>query len=149
MPRVSASEITETTRRHVPRPVAGGMVPFLRITTALVWLVFGLGFKVLGLVPRHERIVAAVLGEAWAAPVTFAVGVGETLLAFWILSRWWPRTCAAVQTAAIVAMNTLELRHAQDLLLAPVPMVVANTAFLAAAWSVALRTHAATREAAG
>jgi hypothetical protein len=149
MPRVSAGEISETRKLRAPRPVAGGMVPLLRITTALVWLVFGLGFKVLGLVPRHERIVAAVLGETWAAPVTLAVGVGETLLALWILSRWWPRTCASVQTAAIVVMNTLELRHAQALLLAPVPMVVANTAFLAAAWFVALRTHAAAREAAG
>jgi hypothetical protein len=118
------------------------MLLFLRLTTATVWLVFGLGFKVLNLVPRHERIVAAVLGDDLAAPATLAVGVGETLLAAWILLRRWPLACAATQTVAIVAMNTLELLHAREHLLAPAPMVAANTLFLAAAWFVAVRTHA-------
>jgi hypothetical protein len=117
------------------------MLTILRIGTAAVWFVFGLGFKVLQLVPRHERIVAAVLGPAVAGPVTLAVGLAETLLGVWILSARWPRTCAAVQTAAIVAMNTLELSLARELLLAPWPMVAANCMFLAAGWYLAVQTH--------
>ena len=118
-------------------------LPLLRIVTAGVWLLFGLGFKVLHLVPRHDRIVADVLGEAMARPVTIAVGTAETLLAWWILSARWPRTCAAVQTLAIGAMNTLELTFAREHLLAPLPMVVANAVFLAAGWYLAVQTHRA------
>ncbi|MCA8964348.1 MAG: DoxX-like family protein [Planctomycetes bacterium] len=116
------------------------MLVFLRFGTAAVWIVFGLVFKVLHLVPRHERIVADVLGEGVAGPLTIAVGVAETLLGLWILSRRWPRACAAVQTAAIVCMNTLELTYAREHLLAPLPMVLANTVFLTAGWWLALRT---------
>jgi hypothetical protein len=46
--------------------------------------------------------------------------------------------CMAMQTVLIVAMNTLELRHARDLLLAPLGMVSANACFLALGWHVAL-----------
>ena len=60
-------------------------------------------------------------------------------MGLWILSGIRPRLCAAAQTLAIVGMNTLELALAKDLLLAPVPMVCANTAFLAAGWYCALR----------
>lgn len=119
------------------------MLLTLRIGTAAVWIVFGLVFKVLQFVPRHERIVAAVLGDAVAAPVTLTVGAFETLLGVWILTGRWPRTCALVQTLAIVAMNALELTFAREHLLAPLPMVAANTVFLTAAWVLALRTHAA------
>ena len=64
--------------RRRPSPI---VLPLLRYATAGVWLVFGLGFKVLGLVPRHERIVAAVLAAAYAGPGKIAVEGGETLLA--------------------------------------------------------------------
>ena len=119
------------------------MLLTLRIGTAAVWVVFGLFFKVLHFVPRHERIVAAVLGDAVAGPVTLAVGAFETMLGVWILTGRWPRTCALVQTLAIAAMNALELTFAREHLLAPLPMVAANTVFLTAAWVLALRTHAA------
>lgn len=121
------------------------LLTFLRIGTAAVWLVFGLVFKVLHAVPRHDQIVAAVLGPQIARPLTIAIGAAETLLALWILSTRWPRTCAAVQTLAIVAMNTLELTFARDHLLAPAPMVLANTLFLAAGWYLAVQTRARTR----
>ncbi len=114
------------------------MILALRIGTASVWILFGLVFKVFNLVPRHRRIVAAVLGERAAVPVTVLVGLGETLLGAWILSGLHPVACAAVQTAAIVAMNALELRYAKAHLLAPVPMVLANLTFLAAGWYLAL-----------
>lgn len=119
----------------------------LRIGTALVWIAFGLGAKVLHLVPRHEAIVAAVLGEAVAGPVTVLVGLAETLLGVWILTRRWPRLCALVQTFAIASMNTLELCFARERLLAPWPMVAANVVFLSLVWFLALRTPRTAPEA--
>jgi hypothetical protein len=95
-------------------------------------------FKVLDVVPRHRMIVATVLGATAAGPVTVAIGAAEAAMGLWILSGIRPRLCAAAQTAAIVSMNTLELGLAKDLLLAPIPMVCANTAFLAAGWYCAL-----------
>jgi uncharacterized membrane protein YphA (DoxX/SURF4 family) len=111
----------------------------IRIATASVWIVFGFLFKVMGLVPRHRLIVAAVLGEAAAGPVTLMIGGAETLMGLWILSGFRPRTCAAAQTLAIVSMNALELSLARNRLLAPLPMVCANTVFLAAGWYCALK----------
>src|SRR5688500_16547260 len=69
----------------------------LTFVTAAVWLFFGLWFKVLGMSPRHTLIVAAVTGEATAAPLTVLIGAGETFMALWILSGIGPRVCAALQ----------------------------------------------------
>ncbi len=121
------------------------MLLTLRIATALVWILFGLVFKVLHVVPRHEAIVATILGSAVAGPVTLLIGVMETVMGIWILSAWRPRTCAAAQTIAIVSMNTLELTLARDQLLAPLPMVCANCAFLAVGWYLALHTPGKSR----
>ena len=126
-----------TTGRDGSRP--RGVITALRLATAAVWLTFGVVFKLLGVVPRHRAIVAAVVGEAAATPVTLLVGAGETVLGLWILSGRRPRTCAAVQTLAIATMNAVELSVARELLLAPVAMVCANILFLAAVWYAALR----------
>jgi hypothetical protein len=112
----------------------------LRLGTAAVWLLFGLVFKVFQVLPRHETIVAEVLGPVWAGPLTIVIGGCETLLGLWILSRRWPVPCIAVQTAAICTMNTFELLRARDHLLSPVGMVVANGVFLSLGWFLALRT---------
>jgi hypothetical protein len=109
-----------------------------RIAVAAVWLVFGLVFKAADVVPRHRAIVARVLGERWSRPVILAVAFGEATLGAWML---WGRAlpiCAAVQSVAIVTMNTLELRYARDLLLSPRLMLLANAALLSAAWYAAL-----------
>lgn len=121
------------------------MIPLLRIATAATWLVFGVVFKLLGVVPRHRLIVAAIVGEAAAGPVTLLIGGAEAMMGLWILSGLRPRTCAAAQTIAIVTMNALELGAARDLLLAPVAMVCANVAFLAVGWYCALRGPAKAR----
>lgn len=103
-----------------------------------VWLAHGLVCKALGAVPRQKRIVARVVGERAAGPMTLAVGAGEIVLAVWILSGRAPRLCAAAQTAALASMNFLKLRLAYDLLLAPLAMVAANAAFIGLAWYWAL-----------
>ena len=49
----------------------------VRIAIGLVWIVFGLLFKVANLVPRHRRIVARVVGERFSGSIVFAVGLAE------------------------------------------------------------------------
>jgi hypothetical protein len=56
-----------------------------------------------------------------------------------IVGRFLP-LCVAIQTAALVSMNALELRRARDLLLSPVGMVGANVVLLSLGWYVALAT---------
>jgi DoxX-like family len=114
------------------------LATWLRVGIAIVWLVFGFVFKILNKLPRHREIVARVLGARWAAPVTILVGVGECGLGLWMLSGRFLVPCVALQTAAILTMNVLEIRRARDLLLTPWGMVAANTALLTAAWYVAL-----------
>lgn len=112
----------------------------IRIGTAAVWLVFGVVFKILDLVPRHRLIVASVLGEEMARPATLLIGLGEAALGLWILSGFRPRACAAFQTVALISMNALELQLARHLLLAPIAMVGANVVFLSLVWYGALKT---------
>ena len=115
------------------------LIMTLTLATAVVWLLFGMWFKVFGLVPRHRLIVTAVVGEAGAGPVTLLIGAAETAMALWILSGIYPRVCAAVQSIAIATMNALELSLARDLLLAPILMVCANAVFLVVVWYCALK----------
>jgi len=125
--------------------MAGPALTALRIANAAVWLLFGVGFKLLGLLPRHRLIVAAIVGDAAATPVTRLIGAGEALIGLWILSGWRPRTCALAQTLAIVTMNIIELSVARDLLLSPLGMLCANAVFLAVVWYVALQRPGAAR----
>ena len=101
---------------------------------AAVWLMSGLGAKLLGLVPRHQAIVARFFGESLAWPVTKLIGVAEVAMALWILSGRERTACAVMQAVAIVAMNSLELWGARDLLLFPRLMPIANAALLAVAF---------------
>jgi len=132
-------------RGLVDVPLPSPLIIVLRIATASVWLVFGVAFKVFGMVPRHRLIVASVVGEAAAGPVTILIGGAEAVMGLWILSGIRPRACAAAQTIAIVTMNAVELSVARDLLLAAIPMVCANAAFLAIGWYCALEAPATPR----
>lgn len=87
-----------------------------RLFLAAVWIGMGLGAKVLGLVPRHQEIVARILGETHAGTLTVLIGLGEIAIAAWILSGRFPRTCAVVQIVLVAAMNLLEASIARDLL---------------------------------
>ena len=120
------------------------VIALLTFVTASVWMVFGTWFKLLGMVPRHRLIIAAVVGEAAAGPITFVVGAAETALAVWIISGVYPRISAAVQSLAIIAMNTFELIYARNLLLSPGLMIGLNAVLLTVVWYLAL-TAAKTR----
>ena len=89
----------------------------LRCAIALVWLGNGLFAKVLGLVPRHEQIVARILGPDYAHPLTVAIGLAEVLMFAWVLSGWRSRLNAVLQMIVVAVMNVLEFVLAPDLLL--------------------------------
>ena len=68
----------------------------------------GLFCKVLNFVPRHEQIVARILGAGCARTLTEAIGAAEILMAVWVLSGIAARFNAVTQIAVIGAMNVLE-----------------------------------------
>jgi uncharacterized membrane protein YphA (DoxX/SURF4 family) len=123
-------------------PSAGGpkapLWTVLRLGVASVWLFHGLGSKLLDLIPRHRAIVGRIVGDGLSGPVTASVGVAEVLLGLWVASGKSPKACAAVMTAALATMNTLEIAYAKDLLLAPYAMVAANLFLIGLAWYLAL-----------
>lgn len=105
-------ETNSTTNRNIPL-----VKTILTISISLVWLINGLFCKLLNLVPRHEEIVARILGTQHATLFTKLIGVSEILMFIWIISRIKPRFCAIVQIVIITAMNTLEFLLVPDLLL--------------------------------
>jgi DoxX-like family len=84
---------------------------------ALVWLANGLLCKVLNLVPRHQEIVARILGTEYSRVLTFLIGCSEIIMALWILSKIKTRFNALTQIAIVAIMNTLEFMLVPDLLL--------------------------------
>jgi hypothetical protein len=84
---------------------------------AIVWIANGLFCKVLNLVPRHEQIVARILGASHSRTLTLLIGLAEIGMAIWILSAFKPRWNAITQIAVVGTMNTLEFFLAPDLLL--------------------------------
>lgn len=97
------------------------MSPFkdqiLNYLIAAVWLINGLVCKVLNLVPRHREIVARISGNDHASFLTIIIGILETLMAVWILSRIMPRINAITQIIIIATMNIIEFFVVPDLLL--------------------------------
>ncbi|RSK34031.1 DoxX-like family protein [Hymenobacter metallilatus] len=89
----------------------------LRFGIAAVWLINGLLCKVLHLVPRHEAIVARILGPTHAGLLTQSIGVAEIALGLWVLGGRNMKLTAAVQIALVLVMNVLEFWLAPDLLL--------------------------------
>jgi len=84
---------------------------------ATVWLVNGLFCKVLNLVPRHEAIVAHILGDDHSRLLTILIGISEIVMAVWILTGIKKRFNAVVQIAIVTIMNILEFLLVPDLLL--------------------------------
>ncbi len=84
---------------------------------ATVWFTNGVFCKVLNFVPRHQDIVARILGYDHARLFTLLIGVSETLMAVWILSGVMTRLNAITQIIVIATMNSLEFFLVPDLLL--------------------------------
>jgi len=110
-----------------------------RAFVAAIWFLFGIAFKLFRAVPRHERIVARILGPRVAPLLTRFIGVGEACVGVWMLSGLWLPWCALAQTLLVATMNAIEIWKARDLLLAPVPMVLGNGVLIALAWYAAIR----------
>jgi hypothetical protein len=109
-----------------------------QIVIGSVWVFHGLYSKILSGIPRHQLIVARILGERIARPATKMIGCLEVLLGLWVFIGIARVECAAVQSLAIVGMNTLEIILAGDLLISAIGMVILNFGFLAVVWHWAL-----------
>lgn len=84
---------------------------------ATVWLINGLFCKVLNFVPRHQEIVARILGDDHSRILTILIGVSEIIMAVWILSGFKSRFNAITQIIIVASMNILEFILVPDLLL--------------------------------
>jgi hypothetical protein len=105
-----------------------------QIGIGAVWVFHGLYSKILNAIPRHRLIVGKILGTQRAGIATKIIGLLELLLGGWALVGWHPVWCALVQTVAIIAMNSLEILLARELLISAVGMVALNFGFLALVW---------------
>jgi len=89
----------------------------LTFCIATVWIANGLFCKVLNLVPRHQQIIAKILGIEYSRLLTIAIGCSEIFIGIWILSKIKTRLNAIAQIAIVAIMNTLEFILVPDLLL--------------------------------
>lgn len=122
----------------VPHLTAAPMLLAAQIVIGSIWIFHGLYSKLLRGIPRHRAIVARVLSESRADVATTVIGLAEILLGVWVFTGWQRVPCATVQTLALVAMNTLEIALAADLLISAIGMVALNSALLAMVWFWAL-----------
>ena len=93
------------------------MALVLHYLIALVWLINGLVCKVLNFVPRHQEIVARILGAEYSFVFTKMIGIAEIVMVIWILSGFLRKLNVVTQMAVIATMNVLEFLLAPDLLL--------------------------------
>ncbi|MBN8584368.1 MAG: DoxX-like family protein [Ignavibacteria bacterium] len=89
----------------------------LTILISLVWLINGLFAKVLGFVPRHQEIVAKILGDGISFIAVKVIGVLEIGMFIWVISRKYSRLAAIMQITVVLTMNVLEYIIAPELLL--------------------------------
>jgi len=101
-------------KRPIHKPT---LKTILTYCIALVWVVNGFVCKVFNLVPRHELIVARILGSDHARAITIIIGILEIMMAARILSGIKKQLNAIAQIVVIIIMNILEFILAPDLLL--------------------------------
>jgi len=89
----------------------------LTICIATVWIVNGLVCKVFNLVPRHEQIVAQILGDDYSRILTVLIGLSEIVMAIWFISNYKSKLNAITQIVIVATMNMLEFILVPDLLL--------------------------------
>ncbi len=121
---------------------ATALVALMRCAIALVWLGNGLFAKVLGFVPRHEDIVARILGSSHAHSLTVAIGLTEVVMFAWVLTGWRVRLNAVLQMIVVMAMNVLEFFLARDLLLCGGLNIVFASGFVGVVYWYAFRLYA-------
>jgi len=88
-----------------------------KYSIATVWIANGLICKVLNFVPRHEQIVARILGDEFSRPLTILIGISEIGMAIWFLSGIKSRLNTIAQIGIVATMNILEFILVPDLLL--------------------------------
>lgn len=91
--------------------------PTIQCCIALVWLINGLFCKILSFTPRHQLIIAQILGESHAYLFTKVIGTLEILMFVWVISNIWPRLCSVFQIIIILTMNVMEFILVPDMLL--------------------------------
>lgn len=84
---------------------------------AIVWLANGLICKLLNVVPRHETIIAEILGDEYSSVFRVLIGTSEVLMFIWIVSGIKGNLAAITQILIILGMNVLEFILVPDLLL--------------------------------
>lgn len=89
----------------------------VRLLVASVWIINGAWCKISSQVPRHEAIVARILGNNYAHTLTQLIGIGEVAIGIWIVLNKYPKQTALFQMLLILTMNILETILAPDLLL--------------------------------
>lgn len=89
----------------------------MTILIATVWLANGLLCKVLNLVPRHEQIVAKILGGDYSRTLTILIGLSEIVMTIWVLTKYKSELNAIAQMTVVATMNILEFILVPDLLL--------------------------------
>ncbi len=89
----------------------------ITILIAGVWLINGLLCKIMNFVPRHEKIVATILGEEFAGLFIVIIGFSEVIMAIWIVSKFKTRFNAITQIIIVAIMNIIEFILVPDLLL--------------------------------
>lgn len=89
----------------------------MTILIATVWLANGLLCKVLNLVPRHEQIVARILGDDHSRTLTILIGLSEIVMTIWVLTKYKSKLNAIAQMTVVATMNILEFILVPDLLL--------------------------------
>lgn len=87
----------------------------LTYSICLVWFINGI-VKILNLVPRHEMIVAEILGTEHSRLFTIFIGFSEIVMVAWILSRYKVKLNAKLQIFIVLTMNILEALLVPNLL---------------------------------
>jgi uncharacterized membrane protein YphA (DoxX/SURF4 family) len=72
---------------------------------------------VLNFVPRHQQIVAEILGSEHSRLLTIAIGFSEIIMAIWVISQFKSRINAVAQIIIVALMNLLEFIIVPELLL--------------------------------
>ena len=67
--------------------------------------------------PRHQRIVARILGDDYSRTLTILIGLLEVVMAIWVVFKFKSRLNSIIQIFLVMTMNILEFIFAPDLLL--------------------------------